>query len=174
MSLMDSTSNQIEILQRQFFDYLKNKKLRNTAERNAIFATVSQTKDAFSLDMIWQQLEDVNFHVSRASIYNTIELLLDANIVVRHQFTSTLVQYELEYITEQYHYVICKNCDTVRKIKNDKLKRLFGDFKIPKFTMDHYSVHFYGTCSKCKFRIAQKEKQSTNQKNTKEVKNEKN
>ena len=162
---MDSTSNQIEILQHQFFNYLKDKKLRNTAERNAIFRTVSQTKDAFTLDMIWQQLEDANFHVSRASVYNTIELLLDANIVVRHQFTSTLVQYELTYIAEQFNYVVCKCCDTVRKIKNDKLKKLFCDFKIPKFTMEHYSVHFYGICSKCKFRIAQKEKQSSNQLN---------
>ena len=152
---MDLTHN-AETLQNLFAEYLKNKKLRNTTERNAIFATVCQTKEPFTPDMIRQQLEDNNFLVSRASVYNTIELLLDANLVVRHQFTSAIVQYELKYIAEQFHNAICTHCGTVRKIKNDKLKRLLSDYKIPKFTMEHYSVQFYGICSKCKFKISQK------------------
>jgi len=152
---MDLTQN-ADTLQNLFSEYLKNKKLRNTAERSAIFATVCQIKEPFTLEMIRQQLDGINFHVSRASVYNTIELLLDANIVVRHQFTSAIVQYELKYIAEQFHNAICTRCGTVRKIKNDKLKRLLSDYKIPKFTLDHYSVQLYGICSKCKFRLAQK------------------
>ena len=152
---MDSIYN-ADTLQSLFSNYLKNKKLRNTTERNAIFEKVCQTKEPFTLEMIRQQLEDTNFHVSRASVYNTIELLLDANIVVRHQFTSTIVQYELKCIAEQFIFAICTSCGTVRRIKNDKLKRIFSDYKIPKFTLDHFLLHFYGICSKCKFKIAQK------------------
>ena len=162
---MDSSG---ETLQSLFFNYLKNKRLRNTAERNAIFMAVCQNEDPFTLEMIWQHLEDSNFHVSRASVYNTMELLLDANIVVRHQFAGAIVKYELKYIAEQYHYTICTRCNTVRKIKNDKLKRLFSDYKIPKFTLEHYSLQFYGLCSKCKFRLAQEEKQFIKQNSLKD------
>ena len=165
---MDSTANQGDTLQVLFFNYLKNKNLRNTAERTAIFASVSQTRDPFTLDSIRQQLDDVNFHVSRASIYNTIELLLDANIVIRHQFTNSVVQYELKYIAEQHNYVICTQCGTISKIKNEKLKKLFASYKIPKFTLDHYSLQFYGICSKCKFRLAQQEKKAHNIQKTKQ------
>ncbi|MDR2914931.1 MAG: transcriptional repressor [Tannerella sp.] len=157
---MDSTYNNADTLQKSFSDYLKNKKLRNTAERDAIFTTVCQTKDPFTLEMIWQQLENTNFHVSRASVYNTMELLLDANIVVRHQFTSAIVQYELKYIAEQHNHVICTHCGTVRKIKIDKVNVLFTDYKIPKFTPEYYSLYFYGICSKCKFRKAQEKVQT--------------
>ncbi len=151
---MDSTSNQVDALQLLFSNYLKTKNLRNTSERNAIFETVCKAKDPFTLDVIRQQLEDANFPVSRASLYNTMELLLDASIVVRLQFAGITALYELKHIAEQHNYAICTHCGTVRKIKNDKTKKLFKDYKIPKFSLEHYSLQFYGICSKCKFRKA--------------------
>lgn len=165
---MDATSVNADTLQKSFSDYLKNNKLRNTAERDAIFTMVCQTKDPFTLEMIWQQLEDINFHVSRASVYNTIELLLDAKIVVRHQFTSSIVQYELKYIAEQHNHLICTYCGTVRKMKNEKLNGLFTDYKIPKFTSEYYALYFYGICSKCKYRMAQETTRKTKTKIGKE------
>jgi Fur family ferric uptake transcriptional regulator len=135
-----------------FSEYLKNKKLRHTAERNAIFAKICRTKYLFTLDMIWKQLEQDNFHVSRASIYNTIELLLDAKIVVRHQFTSTIIQYELKYTAEQHHYSICTSCGAIREIKNEKTNNYFSNYKIPRFTSEYYTLYFYGICSKCKYK----------------------
>ena len=152
---MDSTYISTDTLQKSFSDYLKNKKLRNTAERDAIFSIVCQTKDPFTLEMIGQKLESVNFRVSRASVYNTMELLLDAKIVIRHQFAGSNVQFELKHIAEQYNHAICTSCGTVRKIKIDKLNSICADYKIPKFTMEYYSLSFYGLCSKCKYRISQ-------------------
>ena len=164
---MDSKYNHAEALQVLFSDYLKNKKLRNTAERNAIFSTVCRTNDSFTLDMIRKQLEDVHFIVSRASVYNTIELLLDANIVVRHQFNGSITQYELKHIAEQYDHLICTRCGTVRKVQNDKLRNVLIHHKIPKFTMEHYSLQFFGICSKCKYRIAQEVAQTNKIQKTK-------
>ena len=164
---MDSTNISTDTLQKSFSDYLKNKKLRNTAERDAIFSIVCQTKDPFTLEMVGQQLESINFRVSRASVYNTIELLLDAKIVVRHQFAGSNVQYELKHIAVQYNHVICTYCGATSKIKNDKLNSFCADFKIPKFTTEYYSLSFYGLCSKCKYRIAQ-ETIKANKKNKKQ------
>lgn len=160
---MNATYSQSEVLEKTFSDYLKDKRLRHTAERDAIFAAVCQTKDSFTPEMIRQQLEGQNFLVSRASVYNTIELLLDAKIVVRHQFTSTIVQYELKCLAEHHSHLICTYCDTVSKIKNDKFSRFFAGYKTPKFTTEYYSLYVYGICSKCKFRIA-RETAKTNKK----------
>ena len=152
---MDSTYISTDTLLKSFSDYLKYKKLRNTAERDAIFSIVCRTKDSFTLEMIGQQLESVNFRVSRASVYNTMELLLDAKIVVRHQFTGTNVQYELKHIADLYNHIICTYCGTVRRIKNSKMNGFIAEYKIPKFTTEYYSLFFYGICSKCKYRITQ-------------------
>ena len=150
---MDSTPNPANPMHLLFSDYLKNKSLRNTTERKAILGAVCQTKDFFTHDLIWKYLKDSNFQVSRASIYNTMELLLDANIVTRLQFAGIHTLYLLKHIAEQHNYAICTQCHTVHKIKNDRLNRVFADYKIPKFTMAHYSLQVYGICSKCKFRI---------------------
>ena len=151
---MDSTNANTDLL-KSFSEYLKDKKLRNTTEREAIFSIVRQKKDPFTLEVIGQQLESENFRVSRASVYNTMELLLDAKIVVRHQFIGANVQYELKHIADQHNHVICTYCGTVRKIKNDKMNGFIADYKIPKFTTEYYSLFFYGVCSKCKYRITQ-------------------
>ena len=153
---MDSTPGYTDTLQKIFSEYLKNRKLRNTVERSTIFATVCQTKDLFTLEMVGQRLEEKKFHVSRASIHNTINLLLEAQIVVRHQFTGMNVQYELKHLAEKFNHAICTHCGAVRKIKNDKKTAVFADYKIPKFTVEYATLHFYGICSKCKFRQIQK------------------
>jgi Fur family ferric uptake transcriptional regulator len=154
---MNQSTETVGKLQNIFSEYLKNNKLRNTAERNAIFSKICNTKNLFTPEMIWQQLEDENFHVSRASVYNTIELLLNSEIVVRHQFVYTQVFYELKRLSDGHHYVICTNCGKVQGIKNEKLNNTLSGYKIPKFTLGYYSLYFYGMCSKCKYKMIREE-----------------
>jgi Fur family ferric uptake transcriptional regulator len=145
-----------------FAEYLKGKKRKHTAERDAIFDKIRQTTELFSLDSIWKQLDDDNFRVSRASIYNTIELLLDAKIVVRHLFSPANVQYELKCFAEQHHYTICTTCGAVGVVENGKLNRHFSRCKIPRFTSEYYTLYFYGICSKCKYKLQLNGRQETN------------
>ena len=152
---MDSTPNPTNPIHLLFSNYLKDKSLRHTSERTAILDAVCQTKDFFTLDMVWKQLKDRNFQVSLASIYNTMELLLDANIVVRFQFVGIHMLYMLKHLAEKNNYAICTQCRTVRMIKNDRFDRVLTDAKIPKFTMSYYSLQVYGICSKCKFHMKQ-------------------
>ncbi|MDR2385851.1 MAG: transcriptional repressor [Tannerella sp.] len=154
---MNQSTGIAEKLRKTFSEYLKNNKLRNTAERDAIFSKICNTKTLFTLEMIWQQLEDENFHVSRASVYNTIELLLGSKIVVRRQFAYTQVFYELKHLSDKHYYVVCTNCGTVCSIKNEKLNSILLGYKIQKFTTEYYSLNFYGICSKCKYRKIREE-----------------
>jgi len=146
-----------EGLLKTFSNYLKSKNLRQTTERTAIFDKICKSKGFFSPDTIRQQLEDENFHVSRASIYNTTELLLDAKIVVRHQFTSSIIQYELKCVAEHCHYIVCTSCGAVLRIKNEQLNNNFMNYKIPKFTSEYFALYIYGICSKCKYKMMREE-----------------
>jgi Fur family ferric uptake transcriptional regulator len=150
---MNSAHSQTDLLKEAFFEFLKKNKLRRTIERNTILEIVCQTKDTFTLEMVGQQLDEKKIRVSRSSIYDTIKLLLEAQIIVRHQFTGTIVRYELKYAAEQYCRMICTYCDMVQKIKLDnKLKTVLNASKMPRFTVEFRTLHFYGICSKCKYR----------------------
>jgi Fur family ferric uptake transcriptional regulator len=108
--------------------------------------------------MLHDRLEEDNFHVSRASIYNTIELLLEARLIVRHQFSLQLVQYELISVSAKHHHTICNYCGAVKEIKNDRMIDGMENCRIPKFTYEHHLLYIYGMCSKCKFKLANKNK----------------
>ncbi|MDR3252619.1 MAG: transcriptional repressor [Tannerella sp.] len=145
---------QIESLHKVFTDYLKKKKQRLTTEREAIFNKVCNFMELFTLEVIWQELDKENFHVSRASVYNTIKLMMDAKIVVCHQFTNSLFKYELSCVSEGFIYIICNECETVSKLQDEKLTRYCAAVKTPKFTREYYALYFHGLCSKCKYRLA--------------------
>ena len=136
-----------------FTQYLIEKSLRKTTERYTILDHICHIRAHFDVEMLRQRLEENNFHVSRASIYNTIELLMDAGLVVRHQFSSQLVQYELKALAAMHHHVICSYCGAVREIKNDKILKELANQRITKFTYEYHSLYIYGMCSKCKFRL---------------------
>jgi len=155
---MSINLNEINKIQEVFTRYLTEKSLRKTTERLTILEHICHIKGHFDVEMLRQRLEEHNFHVSRASIYNTIELLMDAHLVVRHQFSTQLVQYELKILATTHYHIVCCYCDTIKEIKSDKCSKEIANLKISKFTYEHHSLFIYGMCSKCKFRLTHQTK----------------
>jgi len=155
---MSANLSEIHKIEEAFTRYLMEKSLRKTTERFMILEHICQLKGHFDVEMLRLRLEEHNFHVSRASIYNTIELLMDARLVVRHQFSSKLVQYELKALAITHHHVICSYCEAIKEIKHDKISKDIANLKITKFTYEYHSLYVYGMCSKCKFRLNHQQK----------------
>ncbi len=100
-------------------------------------------------------LNEEKFRVSRATLYNTIILLLDAKLIIKHLFGNTS-QYEKSYNIETHHHLICTVCGKVSEFHNDDLKNAIANTQMKRFQMSHYSLYIYGTCAKC---ASQKTKQ---------------
>ena len=92
--------------------------------------------------------EKEKFRVSRATLYNTIILLIDAGLVIKHQFGNTS-QYERLYNNETHHHMICTCCGKVSELEDDNLKQAIAQTKLKGFYVSHYSLYIYGLCSKC-------------------------
>ncbi|MDR2765247.1 MAG: transcriptional repressor [Tannerella sp.] len=131
--------------------YLEKKAFRKTIERYTILECICCMPGHFDVETLRKYVTENHFRVSLAAVYNTIELLMDAGLVVRHQFSSRTVQYELKCAALTHHHVICSYCGSVSEVKTEKVK-IATDCKIPKFTPEYYSLYIYGMCSKCKFR----------------------
>ena len=133
----------------EFMEYLTQHKHRKTPERFAILDHIYTTKGHFDMDALYKSMIDVNFRVSRATLYNTIELLLDCGLVVKHQFGGNVSKYERAYGNENHDHMICTTCGQVWETKNSDLLSQAQLKKIKKFTVNYYSMYIYGTCSKC-------------------------
>ena len=98
------------------------------------------------------RLEQDNFHVSKATLYNTLDVLVDAGLVVRHQITVQSVQYELRIYADTHLHLVCTRCGTMRELRNSALKADMRNLKVSRFTPEYYCLYIYGLCSKCKFK----------------------
>ena len=130
-------------------EYLQKNRLRKTPERYAILDTIYSIKGHFNIDALYTYMAtEGKFRVSRATLYNTIILFIDANLVIKHQFGNSS-QYERAYKNETHHHMICTECGKVTEFQDENLKRAIAETKLKKFTASHYSLYIYGICSKC-------------------------
>ena len=146
---MDSNLKLRKQVKEDFKEYLTLHKHRNTPERFAILDYIYSTKGHFDMESLYNSMIEINNRVSRATLYNTITLLLDSGLVVKHQFGDNKSKYERAYGNENHNHIICTSCGDVREMKNDDLLTPVQLKKIRKFTVSYYSMYIYGICSKC-------------------------
>src|SRR5699024_10257407 len=137
-----------EQVKEEFTEYLTLHKHRKTPERFAILDHIYAFKGHFDIEDLFNFMTDNDFPVSRATLYNTMELLLDCRLVIKHQFGANISKYERSYGNENHNHIICTMCGDVREMKNDELLTTTQLKKIRKFTINYYSMYIYGICSK--------------------------
>ena len=136
-----------EIATQIFTEYLKENKCRRTPERYAVLDAIYSLNGSFEIKELMSHLEEQKkFRVSRATIYNTITMLIQANLVAHHQF-GAVSKYEKCYGTAKA-YTICTKCGKVTEVSNiNRTENITKSIK--KFHLTHYSLHLHGLCSKC-------------------------
>lgn len=160
--IMETQQNIKDTVRQIFTEYLNTNGHRKTPERFAILDTIYSIEGHFGIDALYlMMMNQEKFRVSRATLYNTINLLISARLVIKHQFGHSS-QYEKSYKRETHHHQICTQCGTVTEFQNEELKNAIGSVKLNRFQMSHYSIYIYGLCAKCVRANKKKEKSKNN------------
>ena len=130
--------------------YLTQRKLRKTPERFAILDKVFDLSEHFSVEELHAaMLAEDGYHVSCATVYHTLELLVEAGLVRRRTFGRKSARYEHIEGMPNHHHLVCAKCGKVREIKDSAVDTLLASLKFGSFKPTYADLYIYGICSRC-------------------------
>ncbi|MFL2625278.1 MAG: transcriptional repressor [Flavobacteriales bacterium] len=134
-----------------FTNYLTHKNHRKTPERFSILNEIYSLEEHFDVDSLYEKMNKKNYRVSRATIYNTIELLLESGLVRKHQFGDSFSQYEKSYFNNQHDHVIIKDTGEVKEFCDPRIELIKKDIEnVFDIKIDDHSLYLYATSNKKK------------------------
>lgn len=137
----------IQFVKEIFRSYLKEGSQRQTPERFMVLEEIYQADGHFDADDIFFRMMESGTRVSRATVYNTLDLLVECGLVQRQQFGKSQYYYERAYAYQQHDHIICQECGVVLEFCDPRIGEIQEMLeRIHDFNITGHSLHFTGTC----------------------------
>ena len=165
MKTMDKKGSVRLAVERILDNYLETNKHRKTPERYAILNAVYSMSGHFTLEELGDKLTaEFKFPVSRATLYNTLNLFLELRLVIRHRFQGT-TKYEASYEGGSHCHQICTICGKVTEVKSPEVTETIDQLHLKRFRKDGYTLYIYGICSTCQSKLTRQKRNKNKQDN---------
>lgn len=139
--------NTISEVKEIFRAYLKDRNHRITPERFMVLEEIYRADGHFDADDMYFHMKNSGSRVSRATVYNTLDLLVECGLVQRQQFGRNQSYYERAYSFQQHDHIICNTCGAVMEFCDPRIQEIQTLMEqINDFTITGHSLHFFGEC----------------------------
>ncbi len=130
-----------------FRSFLKHGKNRITPERFEVLDAALEYKGHFGADDLYIQLKNLKSKVSRATVYNTLELLAQCDLLSKRNFGDNLNRFESNYKRQTHDHLICVDCGKIVEFSDDRLNKIPQEVSAKLgFELDSYSFNIFARC----------------------------
>ncbi|MCL5030534.1 MAG: transcriptional repressor [Bacteroidetes bacterium] len=134
-----------------FQNYLKNGKNRITPERFEVLDAALEHEGHFGADDLFIVMKNNKSQVSRATVYNTLELLVQCDLLKKRNFGDNITRYESSLKKQVHDHLICMDCGRIVEFSNSKIKNLPEDICSEfDFKLESYSFNIFARCKNIK------------------------
>jgi len=139
-----------ETILNSFKDALRRENLKLTPQRKQIFSAIADTDEHWEVDDIIYRFREDNQRISRATVYRTLDILVDYGFVRKVDFGEGRFRYEYAAGQDHHDHLICEDCGEIIEFLNEKIER--QQVKICKdysFQPTKHVLQIYGLCQDC-------------------------
>jgi Fur family ferric uptake transcriptional regulator len=135
----------------RFRQHLRDHHQPVTRQRDLVAQVVFLSEDHLSVEGIRRELEGRGETVGLATVYRTLDLLVESGLVREHQFGEGFKRYEAVAAQSDHEHLICERCGRVVEFANERLERM-----LPALADEHgfqhrrHKVEVYGVCRTCR------------------------
>ena len=143
-------SGKIATAKEQFRQFIAEKGLKSTSQREDIADIFFKTTTHVSLEELLKKVRRKNSRVGYATVYRTMRLLAECGLAFERQFGDGQTRYE-HLIDDSHHdHLICVKCGAIAEFSNQTIEELQKRIATEKgFTVINHKMELYGHCAKC-------------------------
>lgn len=105
--------------------FINSKGLRNTPQRNAIVESIFSSDEHFTADELWDRIRKTQSRSSRATVYRTISLLVEAGLLHEIDLGEDQKTYDPNFVDSPAHnHLVCIDCGKVIEFEDANIQML--------------------------------------------------
>ncbi|MBS1518512.1 MAG: transcriptional repressor [Bacteroidetes bacterium] len=146
-----------EEIKKTFITYLKDNAHRITNERFLILNAALNIEEHFDADELYLKMKNDYLNVSRATVYKTLELMSECNILTKHNFKGDRTRYETKIGRKPHYHLICVNCNKIIEFEYPQIEKIQNRIcRENNFKMVDHTLQIFASCNdekSCKNKI---------------------